>query len=83
LAKFFKKKVVRKPLGMNIVNYSGRILKSSLDYKKKMKRACNTKQNWRINSLISSRSEIDLDASCDAQNSEPPGDEACEKKKQK
>ena len=25
---------------MNIVNYSGRILKSSLDYKMKMKRAC-------------------------------------------
>ena len=36
-------------------------------------KAQNTKQNCRINSLASSQSEIDLNVSCDAQNSEPPG----------
>ena len=36
-------------------------------------KAQNTKQNCRINSLVSSQSEIDLNVSCDAQNSEPPG----------
>lgn len=29
-------------------------------------------QNCHINSLVSSQSEIDLNVSCDAQNSEPP-----------
>lgn len=36
-------------------------------------KAWNTKQNCRINILVSSQSRIDLDVSCDAQNSEPPG----------
>lgn len=33
----------------------------------------NIKQNFCINSLVSSRSEIDLNVFCDAQNSELPG----------
>ena len=32
-----------------------------------------------VASMNTKKSEIDLDASCDAQNSEPPGNKACEK----